>query len=352
VDKKRLVIDLEEATHTMLMEEARGRGLTLSNHVRGALHLPLERQGVRPDAIPFAPPTIEDVPEFYLVHGRASYQVWIPGAGGQLYQLLPAPRLLKAGYASPESVRGGQFQYAESTLRGQYPILLLPVPHSAGSPLRAVRVFNRGGIPGVQPPSDAIAYLATTSQAPYSWIEDLKQGKRGYFLTGLPNATELWEIISSEPDPADRCIFVLAPVKLPHGLPTPDFSRIADGALRAEAQQHWKNLEQALVAHNPYAIVNSAASMSEALLHAFLKSAGNPKENLGEMLDRLRKELDKNSSAFSPLSYHFLQAVRIMHQSTQHPGRVVTNGRPIRPGLALMITEGMIEALTSLGIVI
>lgn len=336
----------------MLMEEARRRGLTLSNHVRGALRLPLERQGVRPDATPFAPPTIEDVPEFYLVHERASYKVWTPGARGQLYQLLPAPRLLKAGYASPESVRSGQFQYAESTLRGQYPILLLPVPHSVGSPLRAVRVFNRGGIPGIQPPSDAIAYLATTSQAPYSWIEDLKQGKRGYFLTGLPNARELWEIISSEPDPADRCIFVLAPVKLPHGLPTPDFSRIADGALRAEAQQHWKNLEQALVAHNPYAIVNSAASMSEALLHAFLKSAGNPKENLGEMLDRLRKELDKNSSAFSPLSYHFLQAVRIMHQSTQHPGRVVTNGRPIRPGLALMITEGMIEVLTSLGIVI
>ena len=349
--KKRLVIDLEEAAHTMLMEDARGRGLTLSNHVRGALHLPLERQGVRPNTTSFASPTIEDVPEFYLIHGRASYQVWIPGVGGQLCQVVPTPRLVKAGYANPESVRSGQFQYAESTLRGEYPILLLPVPHSFGSPLRAVRVFNRGGIPGIQPPSNAITYLATTSQAPYTWIEDLKQGKRGYFLTGLPNATELWEIILSEPDPADRCTFVLSPVKLLHGLPTPDFSKIADAALRDEAQLHWKNLEQALVAHNPYAIVNSAASMSEALLQAFLKSAGNPKQNLGDMLDRLRKELERNSSAFSPLSYHFMQAVRIMHQSTQHPGRVVTNGRPVRPGLALAITEGMIEVLTSVGIV-
>jgi hypothetical protein len=103
--------------------------------------------------------------------------------------------------------------------------------------------------------------------------------------------------VVSEPDPADRCIFILSPVKLPHGLPTPNFSKIADAALQAEAQLHWNNLEQALVAHNPYGIVNSAASMSEALLHAFLRS-GNPKENLGEMLERLRKELDKNSSAF------------------------------------------------------
>jgi hypothetical protein len=350
VEKKRLVIDLEEAAHTMLMNEARKRGLTLSNHVRGALSLPLERQGVRPDATAFAPPTIEDVPEFYLVQGRASYQVWIPGIGGQLQQVAPAPRLVKAGYASPDWVRSGQMQYAESTLRGEYPILLLPVPHSFGAPLRAVRVFSRD-TPGIQPPSDAIAYLATTSRAPYSWIEDLRQGKRGYFLTGLPNATELWEIVSSEPDPADRCIFVLSPVKLPHGLPTPDFSKIGNSALRAEAQLHWSNLEQALIAHNPYGIVNSAASLSESLLHAFLTSPGNTRDGLGEMLERLRKELEKNSSAFTLLGYHFMQAVRIMHQSTQHPGRVLANGRPVRPRLALMIVEGMVEVLASLGIV-
>jgi len=350
VEKKRLVIDLEEAAHAMLVNEARIRGLTLSNYVRGALNLPLERQGLRPDATVFASPTIEDVPEFYLVHSRASYQVWIPGVGGQPHQVLPAPRLLKAGYAGPESVRSGQLQYAESTLRGEYPILLLPVPHSFGSPLRAVRVFNRD-TPGIHPPSNATTYLATTSRAPYSWIEDLRQGKRGYFLTGLPNASELWEIISTEPDPADRCIFILSPVKLPHGLPTPDFSKITDAAVRAEAQLHWKNLEQAIVAHNPYAIVNSAASLSEALLHAFLRPPSNTKQNLGEMLETLRNELDKKTSAFSVLSYHFMQAVRIMHQSTQHPGRVVANGRPVRPGLALTITEGMIEVLTSLSIV-
>lgn len=351
MEKKRLVIDLEEAAHAMLMEQARRQGLTLSNHVRNALHLPRERQGVRPDGTQIAGPVIEDVSEFYLIKGRASFQVWISGAGALPYQVSPTPRLLKAAYADPESVRSGQLQFAQSVLRSEYPVLLLPVSHSFGAPLRAVRVFNPGDIPGIQPPSNAFTYLATTSQAMHSWIEDLRRGKRGYFLTGLPNAPDLWEIISCEPDPADRCIFVLAPVQLPHGLPTPNFSKITDTTLRAEAQQHWANLEHAVITHNPYALVNSAASLSEALLHAFLAVPGARSENLSDMLERLRKELEKGTSAFSTLSYHFMQAVRVMHQSTQHPGRVVKNGRPVRPGLALTMAEGIIEVLTSLGIV-
>ena len=351
MEKKRLVIDLEETAHSILMEEARKRGLTLSNHVRSALHLPLERQGVRPDATQIAPPTIEDVPEFYLVKGRASFQIWIPGPGGPPYQVSPTPRFLKAAYADPVSVGSGQIQHSQNSLRGEYPLLLLPVPHSFGPPLRAVRIFSRGDKSGITPALNAITYLATTSQAMYSWIEDLKQGKHGFFLTGLPNAPDLWEIISCEPDPADRCIFVISPVRLPHGLPTPDFSKISDPILRAEAQQHWNNLEQALIAHNAYGLVNSAASLSEALLHGFLASSTARNETLFEMLERLRRELEKGASTFSPLGYHFMQAVRVMHQSTQHPGRVSTNGRPVRPALGLTIAEGIVEVLTSLGIV-
>lgn len=347
MERKRLVIELEEAAHSMLAEEARKRNITLSNYVRHALRLPLERQGVKPDAVPIAPPGIEDVPEFYLVKGRASFQVWIPGTGGQLHQVVPAPPLIKAGYESPESVRSGQLEYARSTLRGEYPLLLLPVQHSFGPPFRAVRIFN----PAHQPIADRQTYLATTSQAPYTWMNDLNQGKRGYFLTGLPNATELWEIISCEPDPADRCMFVLAPVRLPHGLPAPDFSKITNPTLRAEAQQHWANLEQAVVAHTPYAIVNSAASLSEALLHSFLKTGGPRNESLFDMLNRLRDELEKGPSEFSLICYHLMQTIRITHQSSQHPARVISNGRPPRPRFALTIAEDMVEILTSLGIV-
>jgi hypothetical protein len=140
-------------------------------------------------------------------------------------------------------------------------------------------------------------------------------------------------------------------VRLPHGLPKPDFTKVADAILRTEAQQHWTNLEQAVVAHNPYALVNSAASLSEALLRGFLAAPSPRSSNLSQLLDGLQTELEKGGGRFSRLSYHFMQAVRIMHQSTQHPGRVATVGRPISPRLALSVAEGMVEVLASVGLV-
>ena len=312
--------------------------------------LPFGRQGVRTDSAEIVRPAIEDVAGFYLTEGKASFQVWFPaGDGNTPFLVTPTPRLVKASYVGAAEVRSGQLQFAQTVLRGQYPLLLLDVAHSYGPPLRAIRIFTRDASP--VGPANAATYLATTSRAPYTWIEDLTRGKPGFLLTGLPKASDLWEIISCEPDPADRCTFVLSPVRLPHGLPTPDFTKISDPTLSAEAKQHWNNLEQAVVGHNAYGIVNSAASLSEALLQAFLGTKHAHRSNLSEMLDSLRKELDKGQSAFSPLSYHIMQSVRVMHQSTQHPGRVVSIGRSVRPGLALTIAEGMIDVLTSIGLV-
>jgi len=45
--KKRLVIDLDENQHQGLSKDARAKGLTVSNYVRQAIGLPLERQGVK-----------------------------------------------------------------------------------------------------------------------------------------------------------------------------------------------------------------------------------------------------------------------------------------------------------------
>ena len=327
-----MVIDLEETAHGILMQEARQRNMTLANYVRKALQLPLGRQGVRTDSAEIVRPTIEDVAGFYLTEGNASFQVWLPaGDCNTPFLVTPTPRLVKAAYVSAAEVRFGHLQHGQSVLRGQYPLLLLDVPHSYGPPLRAVRIFTRDAGP-VGPPN-AATYLATTSRAPYTWFEDLNWGKPGYLLTGLPNASDLWQIISREPDPADRCTFTLSPVRLPHGLPTPDFTKISDPTLSDEAKQHWSNLEQAVIAHNAYGIVNSAASLSEALLQAFLSTKHPHRSNLSELLDSLRKELDKGQSAFSPLSYHIMQSVRVMHQSTQHPRsrrehRALNSARP------------------------
>lgn len=346
MEKKRLVIDLEEVTHTMLMQQAQRQNMTLANYVRQALQLPMERKGARPDPMQVVRTTIEDVSEFYISEGRASFQVWIPGPGGNPFPVSPQPRLQKAEYVSPDDVRAGNFQYAQTVLSGPYPLLLLDVAHSFTPPLRAVRLFARD-----DRRPDPITYLATTSKASWTWMSDLDHNKRGFFLTGLPRASDLWQILYIDVDPADRCVFVISPVRLPHGLPTPDFSKIADPAVRSEAEHHWKNLEQAVISHSAYALVNSAASLSEALLRAFLKAPGAHRENLGEMLRRLHEEIQNKKSAFSSISYPIMESVRIMHQSTQHPGRVVIQGRPIRPQFALTIAEGMVEILTCLGIV-
>jgi hypothetical protein len=290
---------------------------------------------------------IEDVPHFFLKQGHASFSIWIPGQNGALHQLVPAPRLFKAAYASRHEVQG-QGDRINQTLSGPYFLLLLDVPHAFGPPYRAVRIFRpEVGYQGV---SDSVAYLATTSRAPYSWIEDYSRRQPGYFLTGLPNATDLWEIVACEPDPADRCTFVLSPVKLPNGLPRVDFGKITDAPLRVEAEQHWRNLEQAVIAHNSHGVVNSAASLSEALLRAFLKAPGSHSRSLSQMLETLKTELDAGGGAFSSLDLRLMETFRVMHQSSQHPGRAVSNGRSIRPGLAISLAESMAEVLTSLGL--
>ncbi len=45
--KKRLVIDLDESEHEALVKKARKASLTVSNYVRGAINLPMLRQGVK-----------------------------------------------------------------------------------------------------------------------------------------------------------------------------------------------------------------------------------------------------------------------------------------------------------------
>jgi hypothetical protein len=45
--RKRLVIDLREEDHTLLVKKARLAGLTIANYVRKATGLPLEQQGIK-----------------------------------------------------------------------------------------------------------------------------------------------------------------------------------------------------------------------------------------------------------------------------------------------------------------
>jgi hypothetical protein len=54
--KKRLVIDLRDVDYSELARKAKEAELTISNFVRRAVGLPLERQGVRREDIPLKTP--------------------------------------------------------------------------------------------------------------------------------------------------------------------------------------------------------------------------------------------------------------------------------------------------------
>lgn len=43
--KKRVVLNIEQSDYTRLLQDARGRDMTVSNLIRAALGLPLEHQG-------------------------------------------------------------------------------------------------------------------------------------------------------------------------------------------------------------------------------------------------------------------------------------------------------------------
>jgi hypothetical protein len=45
--KKRIIVEVNEVDYKRLVEDARGVGATLSNYIRKAVGLPLERQGVK-----------------------------------------------------------------------------------------------------------------------------------------------------------------------------------------------------------------------------------------------------------------------------------------------------------------
>jgi hypothetical protein len=53
--KKRMVIDLNDTDYLKVSESARAAGMTVSNFVRQAIGIPLERQGVKRPEPPVKP---------------------------------------------------------------------------------------------------------------------------------------------------------------------------------------------------------------------------------------------------------------------------------------------------------
>ncbi len=275
--------------------------------------------------------------------------------------LVPSPNLLRTAYLSADAVTDkNQIQIAEHTLSKDWPLLMMFRESPDGAPFRSSVVFfhHRSALVSWRADSlighglNAELYLASTSRGNDGWKEDAIRGKPGYFLTGLPQSSDLWHIRRIEPDATNRMVFTLAPIKLAQGLPNVRFTGIANPGLRAEAEQHWSEFKNHLMQHQYYALVTSAKNVAETLLANYLAAEGiSYQRDFNGMLQKLAELLEDRGESglqFGFFDYHLMHKIRLLHART-HPGKVALSRRPIKPEFALTVAEDLVEVLISAG---
>jgi hypothetical protein len=308
---------------------------------------------------------IANTTRLWVVNRHSTFLVLAQGLTGTPNAVEPAPILYKASYLQRAEATD-HLDQCKVVLDSSAVTLMARLPSPDGPPAQTALIFiylNDQTISYVSngrsfPSIAARAYAAAgPRQAGYGWSSDIAYGKYGHFLIGDSKSANLWRVTRVEVDYADRYNFTLTPIMLAHGLPSPDFSTIADSAIRQEIQQHWSELEDALVRQRSYGIVTSAKNVAESLLYYFLLagshiSPGN--RDLAGMLKKLDSVMKdggaKGAVPFDFLTYHLMQKMRIVHGKT-HIGRVVTDGRPITLEFALTVASDLVEVLKCAGLV-
>jgi len=306
-------------------------------------------------------PSAEKARELYLVWHGNSLDVFVPDCQNVL-TLVTSPNLFRTAYLSADAVNDqNQIQNAAHRLDNEWPLLMMFSESTDGAPFRSAIVFFRQGsqpVPwwaGSLTGAGLVAevYLASTSVGNAGWSNDVSGGKPGYFLTGLPQLSDLWHIKRMEPDAAKRLVFTLAPIRLAHGLPEVRFTPIADPHLRAEAERHYSEFMNHLMQHQYYALVTSAKNVAETLLADYLTTEGiSWHRDFNEMLQKLAELVEgaksQSRARFSYLDYHLMHKIRLLHARTHSP-RAASTGRSITPEFSLTVAEDLVEILTSAG---
>lgn len=304
--------------------------------------------------------------QLWVVNRHNTFLVLAQGPTGTPEPIVPSPILHKAVYLSNYDASSGDLRRSSAELDSPQVTLLAKFPSPDGPPAQTALLFpyqceeivsyqaNGRSFPRIA----ARRYRAAGPGQGYIWQTDILQGRPGYFLIGSAEATNLWRIARVEVDYAQRYDFTLIPVRFAHGLPTPDFTKITDQAIRKETEQHWSELQDALVRNRPYGVVTAAKNTAESLLYYFLLTAGHisaGNRSLADLLKKLESVLaDANTKAtvpLDPLSLHLIQKMRILHGRT-HVGRVVTDGRAITPELALTVATDLVEVLRCASLVV
>lgn len=299
--------------------------------------------------------------ELFVAKRRASLLTLAPAPDGIPELIEPAPVLVRAVYIPHDSVTEDRLVAQSQELENFHAYLMLVLASPDGPPYRTATIFTYLGDVDISWRAGSMSrhglraekYLASTTGSGHAWGNDTREGGPAYFLTGSPNSANLWRITRVDVDVACRYVFTLTPVRLAQGLPSADFAKIKDDALRREAEQHWTELQDCLLRHRYYGLVTAAKNVAETLLAYFLSQAGIPfRRDLYQMLGKLRDILEDSARQttvpFSYLDYHLVSKMRIVHAWT-HPGSVVKQGRRLEPEFALTIAEDLVEVLTSAG---
>jgi hypothetical protein len=194
-------------------------------------------------------------------------------------------------------------------------------------------------------------YGAATARAGWSWLDDARAGRAGYFLTGAIGDNSLWRLFRLEVDTFHRSIFTLAPVRLASGCPQADFSSLRDSLFKQEIGAQYADMCRSLVTHSYRDVVTKARNIAEGLVSAQLSTAGHPTgRDLFADLQTIKRLIEqrRDTCGWTELEYHLAHRIRLIHART-HATETAKSGRPLKPEFALSVAEDLIELLTTWG---
>ena len=273
--------------------------------------------------------------------------------------VLPPPSLFKIAFVSTAEASQSDWNRSWTELSDPYAPIAVKLPSPDGPPSQIVVVY---GYRGEETVSFRIGlhvhkklgrtYNVVRPSQGWGWESELCSGRFGYFLIGACQGANLWRISRLEIDHIGRCLFSVSPVRLPHGLPGPNFHSV-DEPIRSELLQHWSELELAYIEHRAYALVTAAKNIGEALLVWHLgDNNGRKRKDIGTLLQRLRVLHDDKVACetvpFSRLDFHLLRKLRILHSRT-HPDHAARER--LTPELAVSTAQDIVAVLQSLGLV-
>ena len=286
-----------------------------------------------------------DATQLYLLE-RTGFSLWlIPDSTGIPTVLRPQPQLFQAAYI--ESMSDQNMQVAQTQLGTKWRWLLSPIPCPDGAPYRSavLFIFDRElkSLPwrdGTQTHVSATmsVFRPATKTFSLSWVKDVY----GFFVTG-PAKDSVWRLFRAELDALDRWILTLSPVRLSSHCPEADFSALSLPLLSQEVAAQYSDLAKALTSNSYREVVTKAKNIVEAIVASKLGNAVKSRDLYGN-LKVIKKSVESTSDDWTPLEYHLLNKIRLVHGQT-HATNTARAGRVLRPEFALSTVEDLVELL-------